>query len=110
MNTGQVQKIEWSSFSPNFKGDVSNLSFAKPRKGQPVYYRGQLRGNIERIEDNIAYYKQVDGETNLFIWLFKDGLNNLHRWGDMERPFFCDSCGSDYEPLCHCINSETQPA
>ena len=67
--------------SPDFRGEPSELCQFRPRKGQALYYRGALAGTIERTEGNLCHYVKLDGSYELFIWKFKDGLNNLHEWG-----------------------------
>lgn len=53
----------------------------QPRKGQRIAWRmdGELRfhGTVLRTEGNLCWMNFDDGTTNPFIWLFKDGLNQL---------------------------------
>lgn len=69
---------------PNFKGNPEELEKFKPKKGQPVFYKGEAWGIVERVEDAICHITKYDGEHTLFIWKFTnsraDGLNNLHVW------------------------------
>lgn len=53
---------------------------SKPRKGDPITYRGKRAGLVVRVEGNLCWTDYGSGEVLPFIWAFKDSLNNLHDW------------------------------
>ena len=54
---------------------------SRPRKGDPVSYRGEAVGKVHRVEEGLLYVEKPDGEISLqCIWCFRDGLNSLHSW------------------------------
>jgi len=54
----------------------------KPRKGDPVTYRGRSLGNVTSVDGNLCWT-----DRDSFIWRFHDGLNALHDWPTKgERP------------------------
>lgn len=56
-----------------------------PRAGDEILYRGKPIGIAVRVEGNLCWTKYYDqNETLPFIWMFKDGLNNLHDWPGKE--------------------------
>lgn len=51
----------------------------KPQVGQPVTYRGEHVGTVQRVDGNLCWVNYPTG-TEPFIWRFNDGLNQLHDW------------------------------
>ena len=51
----------------------------RPKVGDPVSYRGEPAGTVQRVEGNLCWVNYTSG-TDPFIWAFKDGLNSLHDW------------------------------
>lgn len=52
-----------------------------PRKGDPITYRGALIGEVTLVDGDLCWYKRFkDNETDVFIWNFKSGPNELHGW------------------------------
>lgn len=61
---------------------------SRPKCGDSVYYRGQLYGTVDRVEERLCYvneYTQFPGDPQPFIWVFKDGLNNLFDWSNKNQ-------------------------
>lgn len=52
----------------------------RPRKGDPIAYRGEIVGNVTRVEGGLCFRSYPDGESMPFIWCVGDGLNALHDW------------------------------
>ena len=52
----------------------------KPRVGDTITYRGEVVGNVTRVEGNLCWRSYPDGESLPFIWCFRDTLNILHDW------------------------------
>lgn len=52
---------------------------SRPRKGDPVSYRGQPAGHVLSVEGALCWVSYTKG-PDPFIWCFKDGLNSLHDW------------------------------
>ncbi len=53
-------------------------------------------GNVERVEGPFCHYRYrapKENETNMFIWVFEEGLNTLHRW--MPQVHSCSKCGRE---------------
>ncbi len=58
---------------------------SRPRKGDPITYRGEVVGNVTSVEDALCYRTYPDGQACPFIWCFRDGLNRLHEWPTKKR-------------------------
>lgn len=48
----------------------------RPRVGAPITCRGEPVGIVSRVDGGLCWA----GDEYLFIWCFRDGLNNLHDW------------------------------
>lgn len=54
---------------------------SKPRRGDPITYRGIATGKVHRVEGTLCWNAYSDGHDPLpFIWCFPEGLNTLHDW------------------------------
>lgn len=52
-----------------------------PQKNQVLTVAGQVVGKVLKCEGSLCYFtRQDDGDTDLFIWRFKDGLNTRFDW------------------------------
>jgi hypothetical protein len=58
---------------------------SKPRKGEPITYRGALVGTVSSVDGNLCWVNYYRGEPAPFIWRFKDGLNNMHEWPSKQQ-------------------------
>ena len=58
----------------------------KPRKGDPVFYRGEPAGVVVRVEGNLCWTTATKDAP--FIWRFERSreLNNLHDWPTKREP------------------------
>lgn len=60
------------------------FSASRPRKGDPVAYRGNPAGTVQSVERELCWVNYGGGKSEPFIWAFRDGLNNLHDWPSKE--------------------------
>ncbi len=55
----------------------------KPRKGETLQQKMDRRwfdvGIVELIYKNLCYFRNSNGQTDVLIWKFRDGFNNLIR-------------------------------
>lgn len=71
----------------------------KPRKGDPITYRGEPAGEVVRIDGNLCW-TTANGDAP-FIWRFPrtHDLNNLHDWpGKRDFRFLPSAVSNDLEP------------
>jgi hypothetical protein len=60
---------------------IARFVESKPRKGDPISYRGEVIGSVHRVEGALCWTAYSDGSDPLpFIWCFSDGLNAMHDW------------------------------
>lgn len=57
--------------------NTRHLEPYRPRKGEPVSYRGEPAGLVGRTEGNLCW---IEGSDAPFIWAFHDGVNAMHEW------------------------------
>lgn len=55
-------------------------SASRPKKGDPVSYRGEHSGHVDSVDGRICSIIFADGHRDVFIWCFPEGLNTLHDW------------------------------
>lgn len=58
----------------------------KPRKGDPVTFRGEPRGKVSSVEGSICWLDDGTDTPNCFIWCFRESLNTLHDWPAKGNP------------------------
>ncbi len=58
---------------------------SRPNLGDTIHYKGEPYGTVFHVDGRLCYVRKFDKpdeEALPFIWVFKDGLNNLHDWPD----------------------------
>lgn len=65
------------------------MEMCKPIPGAAVTVAGKFVGTVTEVSGSICWMRLLDGSATTFIWMLRDGLNDLHNWPNKDESLTC---------------------